>query len=63
MQSGAPRDATHPHPMMMSTREKERYIENFPFPYCDESVKYEKITKIGQGTFGYTVETINLALE
>ena len=22
------------------------------FPYCDESVKYEKVAKIGQGTFG-----------
>lgn len=22
------------------------------FPYCDESSKYEKVAKIGQGTFG-----------
>lgn len=22
------------------------------FQYCDESVKYEKVAKIGQGTFG-----------
>ena len=22
------------------------------FPYCDDVIKYEKMTKIGQGTFG-----------
>lgn len=26
------------------------FIDNFPF--CDESSKYEKVAKIGQGTFG-----------
>ncbi|XP_022901989.1 cyclin-dependent kinase 9 [Onthophagus taurus] len=52
MQNSA-RDNNHPgHSMLMSTREKEKYIENFNFPYCDDSVKYEKVTKIGQGTFG-----------
>jgi hypothetical protein len=25
-------------------------LDNFPF--CDESIKYEKVAKIGQGTFG-----------
>lgn len=29
-----------------------KYIENYDFPYCDESTKYEKVAKIGQGTFG-----------
>jgi len=36
----------------MNTKEKEKYIEEFDFPYCDESSKYEKVAKIGQGTFG-----------
>ncbi|KAK0081329.1 hypothetical protein PV325_001773 [Microctonus aethiopoides] len=36
----------------MNTKQKEIYIENFDFPYCDESSKYEKVAKIGQGTFG-----------
>lgn len=31
---------------------KQKYIENYDFPYCDESGKYEKVAKIGQGTFG-----------
>lgn len=37
----------------MNTKEKEKYIEEFDFPHCDESSKYEKVAKIGQGTFGY----------
>lgn len=31
---------------------KQKYIENYDFPYCDDSCKYEKVAKIGQGTFG-----------
>lgn len=27
-------------------------LEDFEFPYCDDVAKYEKIAKIGQGTFG-----------
>lgn len=27
-------------------------LEDFDFPYCDDVAKYEKIAKIGQGTFG-----------
>lgn len=29
-----------------------RYIEDYQFTHCDLSSKYEKLTKIGQGTFG-----------
>jgi cyclin-dependent kinase 9 len=37
---------------IMNTKEKEKYIEDFDFPFCDEAAKYEKVAKIGQGTFG-----------
>nr|CAD7446999.1 unnamed protein product [Timema bartmani] len=37
---------------IMNTKEKEKYIEEFDFPLCDEASKYEKVAKIGQGTFG-----------
>lgn len=35
-----------------NSREKKKYIEEYNFPFCDEASKYERITKIGQGTFG-----------
>lgn len=35
-----------------SLMSKQLYIENYDFPYCDDSSKYEKVAKIGQGTFG-----------
>lgn len=48
-----PREKNHSnaHPGM-TMKEKEKYIENFKFPFCDDSAKYEKVAKIGQGTFG-----------
>lgn len=44
---------------IMNIKEKEEYIENFEFPHCDETSKYERVAKIGQGTFG---SVHNLAL-
>lgn len=38
---------------IMNIKEKEQYIENFHFPHCDDTTKYEKVAKIGQGTFGF----------
>lgn len=28
------------------------YIESYCSPFCEDSTKYEKVAKIGQGTFG-----------
>jgi len=36
----------------MNKVDKEKYIENFDYPHCDDVGKYEKLSKIGQGTFG-----------
>lgn len=36
----------------LSLAGKQKYIEEFDFPFCNESTKYEKVAKIGQGTFG-----------
>eukprot|EP00096_Caligus_rogercresseyi_P012422 TRINITY_DN5202_c0_g1_i1.p1 TRINITY_DN5202_c0_g1~~TRINITY_DN5202_c0_g1_i1.p1 ORF type:complete len:393 (-),score=40.62 TRINITY_DN5202_c0_g1_i1:347-1525(-) len=35
-----------------SAVDKDRYIEKHDFPFCTKVDKYEKMTKIGQGTFG-----------
>lgn len=32
--------------------ERQKFIEGYSFAYCAESSKYEKVAKIGQGTFG-----------
>lgn len=53
MQTPADAARSRENNKMMNTREKEDYIENCMFPFCDESGKYEKVAKIGQGTFGY----------
>jgi cyclin-dependent kinase 9 len=37
---------------VLSLADKQKYIEEYNFPFCDESSKYEKVAKIGQGTFG-----------
>ncbi len=36
----------------LTPQERDRYIEKFDFMYCAKVDKYEKMTKIGQGTFG-----------
>ncbi|CAG9864302.1 unnamed protein product [Phyllotreta striolata] len=46
------RESNRSHPSAMSMRDKEKYIEAFNFPFCDLTKKYEKVAKIGQGTFG-----------
>jgi len=34
-------------------REREKYLEEFNFSFCNDATKFEKLAKIGQGTFGY----------
>lgn len=31
---------------------KDKYLEDFHFPFCEDATKFEKMAKIGQGTFG-----------
>uniref|UniRef100_T1GM82 Protein kinase domain-containing protein n=1 Tax=Megaselia scalaris TaxID=36166 RepID=T1GM82_MEGSC len=45
-------DDQHGSQKHLTLAEKQKYIENYDFKYCDESSKYEKVAKIGQGTFG-----------
>ncbi len=40
-------------PDSMDKIQKEIYIENFDYINCDDVGKYEKLSKIGQGTFGW----------
>lgn len=44
--------AATPSKTQQTLAAKQKYIENYDFQYCDESIKYEKVAKIGQGTFG-----------
>ncbi|XP_050430550.1 cyclin-dependent kinase 9 [Adelges cooleyi] len=34
------------------TRDREKYLEDHNFPFCEVATKFEKLAKIGQGTFG-----------
>lgn len=46
--SSQPQSRSH----IQATTANLKYIEDYAFPYCDVSDKYEKVAKIGQGTFG-----------
>jgi len=51
--SGPPPSQQHQQPSTAQVaQERDRYIEKYDFPYCARVDKYEKIAKIGQGTFG-----------
>ena len=36
----------------MNPKDREKFYDELEFPFCDEVNKYEKMAKIGQGTFG-----------
>lgn len=44
-----------PSAIVQNLMAKEQYIANFDRFYCDDSSKYEKVAKIGQGTFGLAI--------
>lgn len=47
---------TTPSPNLLQmnmAREREKYLEEHNFPFCEAATKFEKLAKIGQGTFGY----------
>lgn len=37
----------------MNALERQIYVEQFNFPFCEEINKYDLLVKIGQGTFGW----------
>ncbi|KAK8786187.1 hypothetical protein V5799_007448 [Amblyomma americanum] len=49
--------------MSSSTSNQQQQIanklEDFEFPFCDDVAKYEKIAKIGQGTFGVVINDLS----
>lgn len=49
---GSNNNASNDTPAGQAMLANYKYIENYNFPYLDDSRKYEKVAKIGQGTFG-----------
>lgn len=47
---------------MNMAREREKYLEEYNFPFCEAATKFEKLAKIGQGTFGYKKLYVNYGL-
>lgn len=45
---------------MNMAREREKYLEEYNFPFCEAATKFEKLAKIGQGTFGYLIFYTNI---
>jgi len=44
-------------PTSTSRNEKMEKMKDFGYPHCrDQSVAYEKLKKIGHGTFGYNIQ-------
>ena len=49
--------ASSGHPSYQSCgggQSSARY-DDLEFPFCEDANKYEKLAKIGQGTFGYNI--------
>lgn len=41
-----------PSMQLSMARDREKYLEEYNFPFCEAATKFEKMAKIGQGTFG-----------
>jgi len=47
---------------MNMAREREKYLEEYNFPFCEAATNFEKLAKIGQGTFGYLIAILPMLL-
>jgi len=56
MANSTPPKTTTPNLLKMDLAcEREKYLEEFNFSFCEDATKFEKLAKIGQGTFGYLI--------